>query len=119
MNKLNSKDLYSSYGKNHWDAVLGLLSTVRNRYFPMFGLRGDILHQQWGKAYEQIVHMMYWTDRLSRNQAILPTPLRDTKFINDDKRLIIIANELKDTPERIHKIMLLDPDYESDLKDAL
>ena len=95
-----------------WDRVLALLSTVSNRYNPMFRPQGTVLNATWGTAYEKIVNIMYWADRLSRN-GLYDTTTTDTLLtMRNKKHLQFIASELKTSASEIHYIMQLDPDYD-------
>jgi hypothetical protein len=95
-----------------WDRVLALLSTVSNRYNPMFRPQGTVLNSTWGTAYEKIVNIMYWADRLSRNGLYDLTITDEVLDRRNLKHLQFIASELKTTPYEIHSIMQLDPDYD-------
>lgn len=95
-----------------WERVLALLSTVSNRYNPMFRPQGTVLNATWGTAYEKMVNIMYWADKLSRNGLYDLTITDEVLDKRNLKHLQFIASELKTTPYEIHSIMQLDPDYD-------
>lgn len=101
-----------STSEDLWDRVLALLSTVSSRYNPMFRPQGTVLNNTWGTAYEKIVNIMYWADRLSRNGLYDLTITDEVLDKRNLKHLQFIALELKTTPYAIHNIMQLDPDYD-------
>jgi len=101
-----------SESEDLWDRVLALLSTVSNRYNPMFRPQGTVLRSTWGTAYETVVNIMYWADRLSRNGLSDLNITDEVLAVRNKRHLQFIASELKTTPYEIHTIMQLDPDYE-------
>lgn len=99
----------------HWKNVFKLLDQVQVRYAPAFHMRGSDIHSKWGTAYEQVINIMYWTDRLSRNGINNESTTGKTMAVRNQVHLRSIAYEMKTTPEAIHAVMLLDPDYDGEI----
>jgi hypothetical protein len=114
---MNKPSIYTSFmSREHWDKVHALLDTVDNRRAekevePKFGARGTVLHENWGAAFEQVVHMMYWVDRICRYSEGHKTTAANNTPVSSDTLLRLIAFDLKTTPQHIHGVMLKDPDY--------
>lgn len=107
-----------AFKNEHWKQVFTLVDKVQVRYDPKFGMRGTQLHDKWGAAYEQVVNIMYWVDRLSRNSPINPSTTGKTMAVRNGVHLRHVAYELRTTIDAIHNILLLDPEYDGEI-DAL
>ena len=104
------------FANEHWKNVFNLLDQVQVRYAPRFGMRGTQLHEKWGAAYEQVVNIMYWADRLARNSPLHESTTAQSSAVRNYVHLRFIAYELRTTTEAIHAIMLQDPDYDGELE---
>lgn len=104
------------FANEHWKNVFNLLDQVQVRYAPRFGMRGTQLHEKWGAAYEQVVNIMYWADRLARNSPSHESTTARSSAVRNYVHLRFIAYELRTTTEAIHAIMLQDPDYDGELE---
>lgn len=111
-------ELDISFKNEHWKRVFQLVDTVGNRYTPVFRAKGEALHKVYGDAYEQVVNMMYWVDRISRNSPLRKSQSAKSMIVNNNVHIRFVAYELGTTPEAIHAILLKDNDYKELIDDT-